>query len=229
MQKIETFEQFLTTGSAQFSSGNYLLNLFLTALLSYLLGLLYHKYGQSLSNRKNFASNFVMLAVTTMIIITIVKSSLALSLGLVGALSIVRFRAAIKEPEELTYLFLNIAIGLGFGADQKIATILGFIFISIFLLSKKHFTQKNNEQNQNLIISISVSKPEKNMLNSIIDILKENCAHINLKRVDENVDFLECSFILEYNNFDEFNNSKIALQEKYKNISISLLDNNLTI
>ena len=66
-----------------------------------------------------------LLAVTTMFIITVVKSSLALSLGLVGALSIVRFRAAIKEPEELTYLFFAISIGLGLGADQRVVTLAG--------------------------------------------------------------------------------------------------------
>ena len=54
---------------------------------------------------------------TTYIVIMVVKNSLALSLGLVGALSIVRFRAAIKEPEELVYLFLIIAAGLGCGAN----------------------------------------------------------------------------------------------------------------
>ena len=48
-----------------------------------------------------------------MLIITVVKTSLALSLGLVGALSIVRFRSAIKDPEELLYLFFSIAIGIG--------------------------------------------------------------------------------------------------------------------
>jgi hypothetical protein len=62
----------------------------------------------------------MMITMTTMLIITIVKASLALSLGLVGALSIVRFRAAIKEPEELAYLFLAIAIGLDFGAGQRV-------------------------------------------------------------------------------------------------------------
>ena len=68
---------------------------------------------------------------TTMLIITIVKSSLALSLGLVGALSVVRFRTAIKEPEELSYLFFTIAIGLGFGANQTLITVIGFVLIAI--------------------------------------------------------------------------------------------------
>ena len=68
------------------------------------------------------------MGITTTIVITIVKSSLALSLGLVGALSIVRFRAAIKEPEELVYLFLIISTGLGCGAGQIKITFIGILF-----------------------------------------------------------------------------------------------------
>ena len=84
-----------------------------------------------------FSKNFIILGLTTTLVITIVKSSLALSLGLVGALSIVRFRAAIKEPEELVYLFLVIATGLGCGAGQLRITSIGIflaIIISIILI-----------------------------------------------------------------------------------------------
>ncbi len=102
-----------------------------------------------------------MLAVTTMIIITIVKSSLALSLGLVGALSIVRFRSAIKEPEELTYLFLTIAIGLGFGADQRLATIIGFAFLTLFLIGKSMLGKGNGENYQSVILTLTANDPEK--------------------------------------------------------------------
>ena len=61
------------------------------------------------NNVENSPKNFILLGIATCIVITIVKNSLALSLGLVGALSIVRFRAAIKEPEELVYLLFVIA------------------------------------------------------------------------------------------------------------------------
>ena len=64
-------------------------------------------------------------------------SDLVLSLGMVGALSIVRFRAAIKEPEELSYLFLTIAIGLRVGADQRVITILSIYNYSINYLFEK--------------------------------------------------------------------------------------------
>ena len=86
---------------------NFILSLLLATLLSLLIQYCYLKYSNSLSNKLDFSKNFVMLGIATTIVITIVKSSLALSLGLVGAVSIVRFRAAIKEPEDAVLDKLN--------------------------------------------------------------------------------------------------------------------------
>ena len=95
---MKTFEDFLTNSQTNIPLLGFVLNLFLSGILALGLRWVYIKYGNSLSNRKKFSRNFLLLTMVTMLIITIVKSSLALSLGLVGALSIVRFRAAIKEP-----------------------------------------------------------------------------------------------------------------------------------
>src|SRR5436190_937372 len=112
MDKLgRTLEEYLAIHSSQLSLLQVVINLCITAVLSFILAKVYERYGHSLSNRKMFARMFTVISMATMLIITIVKSSLALSLGLVGALSIVRFRTAIKEPEELTYLLINIAIG----------------------------------------------------------------------------------------------------------------------
>jgi len=229
MDKIKTFEEFLTSGSSQFSALNFSVNLLLTAILAYLLSILYNKYGSSLSNRKSFGKNFVFLAVTTMIIITIVKASLALSLGLVGALSIVRFRTAIKEPEELTFLFLNIAIGLGFGADQKMATFIGFSFLAIYLLVQRLIYKKANFEGQNLILSISTSETSPNKLSSIVDVLKQHCHQVDLKRFDENANTLEASFVIELDNLEKINEVKNSLLQTSKDMSISFMDNNINI
>ena len=113
-------------------------------ILSSLLGYVYTKYGNSLSNRRSFAQNFNMISMTTMLIISIVKSSLALSLGLVGALSIVRFRTALKEPEELAFTFLCIAIGLGLGANQRLISIVGFVIITGLYIVKSKAIKINN-------------------------------------------------------------------------------------
>ena len=142
------------------------------SLLAYILAKLYVRYGHAISNRKAFSRNFIVLAITTMFIISIVKSSLALSLGLVGALSIVRFRSAIKEPEELTYLFLTIAIGLGCGAGLTILTIIAFIGFTAVIWFNSHY-HKNTEI-QNLYLTISSQQPEFMDMDKIIEILKRN-------------------------------------------------------
>ena len=97
-------------------------SLVLTAVLSMILAVVYERFGTTLLNRRQLARSFVLIAVTTMMVISVVKSSLVLSLGLVGALSIVCFRTAIKDPEELAFIFLTIALGLGFGANQTRVT-----------------------------------------------------------------------------------------------------------
>ena len=107
-QEIQFLEQLFTTEAQSINLLLLCIQIILATLLSSVISYFYIRYGNSLSNRATFAKNFVLIAVTTMLIIMIVKSSLALSLGLVGALSIVRFRTAIKEPEELAYFFMVI-------------------------------------------------------------------------------------------------------------------------
>jgi ABC-type spermidine/putrescine transport system permease subunit II len=116
MQTDQILRELLWNPTELASLPSLVLRLIIAAVLGILLGQAYVYFGQSLSNRKIFARNFIVLTVTTTLIISIVRSSVALSLGLVGALSIVRFRAAIKEPEELAFLFLAISAGLGLGA-----------------------------------------------------------------------------------------------------------------
>ncbi len=163
-----TIEEFLTISQPAQIDYSYLIIALLTAIvLSFILGKLYVVYGTSISNRKKFSHNFALLATTTTLIIMIVKSSLALSLGLVGALSIVRFRAAFKEPEELAFLFFVIAIGLGLGAGQLTITLISFVIISLLIYGRHKLIQKGEDQNLYLTISGSRIK-----LPEIISILK---------------------------------------------------------
>lgn len=154
MNKWELFQKFLITENSQIDINNLLINSLILVVLAVILEFTYHKCAYSLSNKKLFAKNFILIAFTTMIIIAIVKTSLALSLGLVGALSIVRFRAAIKEPEELAYLFFTIAIGLGMGADQVIVTVISS-FILFAIVWARFFITKNNVDYQNLFLTIN--------------------------------------------------------------------------
>jgi len=197
--------------------------LIFAGLLSYILSRIYIKYGNSLSNRKLFGKNFFLLTMTTMMIISIVKSSLALSLGLVGALSIVRFRAAIKEPEELSYLFLAIGIGLGFGANQGVITTIAFFIIAGVIVLRKAFSRK--EENQNLYLTVYNHKPKEVGIEQIVRTLQEHSAGVNLKRFDETDELFEASFLIDFRDFEQLNEAKYALQKLEGSLKISFLDN----
>ena len=128
-----------------------ILCLFLTIFCSYILKYVYEKKSISLSSKYQLSSIIPILSATTYLVILIVKSSLALSLGLVGALSIVRFRTPVKEPEDLVYLFLSIAIGIGFGAFQIFSTLIVFLIIIIFIWFRSYkFDQVRNDYNLEL-------------------------------------------------------------------------------
>ena len=201
----------------------FFLNMILAAVLGFILSYLYTRYGTSLSNRRMFSKNFPMLSMTTMFIITVVRSSLTLSLGLVGALSIVRFRAAIKEPEELGFLFLAISIGLGLGASQPIITLVAFALISIIILFR-HFSQKA-EFTQNLLLTITSFNPQVATLEKISDILKKSFSRCQIKRFDETKEMIEVLFLVEFESFDQLEKVKTHLRQLDNSIKISFLDN----
>ena len=91
------------------------LHFFVAVCLAFILREYYRRCAAPLANLSQIAELFPFLTGVTFIVIFIVKSSLALSLGLVGALSIVRFRTPIKDPEELVFIFASLALGLGGG------------------------------------------------------------------------------------------------------------------
>ena len=153
---------FFLNENVSISTGNFVQHLLVTLVLSLLVKIVYTRFSTTISNKKEFSKNFVILGLTTCIVITIVKSSLALSLGLVVALSIVRFRAAIKEPEELAYLFLIIAI---------VSLIASFILLRMnYLLQKKKATVAEFE---NEIAQKSLITKKWNCLTNQISLSKE--------------------------------------------------------
>ena len=81
--------------------------------------------------------SFLLLPIITYVITKTISGNIALSLGMIGALSIVRFRTPIKEPEDLVYLFLSIGLGIGFGAYQVLSTLIIFFIIIAFIWLKK--------------------------------------------------------------------------------------------
>ena len=178
------FLGFQTAIAEDFSIQVFVLNLVLTIIFSSTLGLMYQKYSLSFSDRRRMASTFVLLSVAIMCVISVVKVSLALSLGLVGALSIVRFRTAIKDPEELVFLFLTIVIGIAHGANQSVIGAAVFI-VSAVLTIVRYVTMSKfqvGSRYSHIILSGTASADE--ILSNIENIVKTKSIKSELQRVD---------------------------------------------
>ena len=208
--------------SGNISDINFILNIFVSLILSLLISYIYKKYGRSISNRKEFSSIFPILTMTTMFIISIVKSSLALSLGLVGALSIVRFRSAIKEPEELVFIFLAMAIGLGLGANQVIISVIAVSIISLFIVlrAKKQFSDKNSH----VSLMLSYTKKDSIDFDQILEVIKNNCNSVSLRRFSENETGLESVLILDIISFKKVRDLQKSLVTMFPGIEVDFVD-----
>ena len=220
---FQNFEQFVASQSAELSLTEFLLNVGIAAVLALLVAWAYVRFGTVLSNRRHFARNFLLLTLTTTLVITIVKSSLALSLGLVGALSIVRFRAPIKEPEELVYLFLVIAIGLGMGANQREITVVAILIILGVLVLRGYAGRSDDRKN--LFLTVSTEGTGNVTLTEVIRVLRDHCTSVDLKRFDSNDGTLEASFLIELDDIGRLEDSRAALAGLGDSVNVSFVDN----
>ena len=208
----------------EISANNFLYSIIISYVLGYLLSLVYIKQSRTLSNHNELARIFPILSIATTIVISIVKSSLALSLGLVGALSIVRFRTPIKEPEELTYIFLCIALGLASGADQYLAAIIGFLVSSLGIYLNNFLRKKANSRNG---LRIVIKGIEVSEISKIITLLSKNCRRIdfNSALIEKNV--LDSNILTFSILPNRAKDSELIIRElntKFPKVSISIID-----
>ena len=219
---------FFLNQNVQIELSNFVLSLLCAALLSFIVHLFYIRFSSSLSNRVEFSKNFVILGVATCIVIMIVKSSLALSLGLVGALSIVRFRAAIKEPEELVYLFLIIAVGLGCGASQLIITVVGIFFALATILIYSKYLQSTNANsseviNMGIIIDENISDIQ---INNLMDNLSKETIEVNFISMSRTKSNTSINIDLRPNDFKDLTKITEKIKEQYSSSKTILAQNN---
>jgi len=181
MEELDYLNKVLSQNiSSQNDYISILVDFTLCVVMSFILRNFYVRRSFSLTGKMHIGSIIPILATVVFLVILIVKSSLALSLGLVGALSIVRFRTPIKEPEELVYLFLAIAIGLGYAAGQTLLT--SVIFLLILIVNYFWLSNQNNKAIEyNLVISWS---DEELSFEKMTNIISNSVDSIKLIRLE---------------------------------------------
>jgi len=204
------------------------LNLFCAFIISLLIKFHYKKCSTTLTNREDFSNLFPFITLTIVLVIYIVKSSLALSLGLVGALSIVRFRTPIKEPEELAYLFICIAAGLGYGANQTIPTTVAVLLILLLVYLLK--IKKVRTNNKNIFLNLEIEKKDNintsEITKNINHILRSENDNFNLIKLDIANDIFQATYIINIKDLDKLELINKSIQSKYPNVKINFVDQN---
>ena len=225
-------EEILSIGEIQalkidISMWSVVFSLLVAAICSSSIKLLYVKYGKSLNNRRNFSNIFPLLAITTALVITVVKFSIALSLGLVGALSIVRFRAAIKEPEELVYLFLVIAIGLAAGANQYESTVILTLFSIIFIMGIQKI-EKRKEKGGVMMNAIQITctmDNYKQVMDLVESFMGKNFSQYNFKSLYKQSDSVRINYIVDSVELEKNNKFSLLLESMPIDADVAIFQN----
>lgn len=132
-----TFQDIFKSGFLENVASISLLDMAIALVLALLLGLfiffVYKKSYSGIMYSASFGATLIALSLITTVLIMAVVSNVVLSLGMVGALSIVRFRTAIKEPMDIAFLFWSIAVGIVLAAGLIPLAVFGSIFIGVVL------------------------------------------------------------------------------------------------
>ncbi|MDF2629288.1 MAG: hypothetical protein K0R39_3119 [Symbiobacteriaceae bacterium] len=131
-------KSFLTTATQDLTLGRILIGLGLAFLIGIFIYFVYKRTFKGVMYSRTFATSLIAITMVTSLVIMAVTSNVVLSLGMVGALSITRFRTAVKDPMDLVFLFWAIAIGIVTGAGLYMLALLGTVIIGLvlFLLSR---------------------------------------------------------------------------------------------
>jgi hypothetical protein len=221
---MDQFVAQIPTG-APLSLVNLLINLGIGVPLALLLRWHFERFGSTLSSRDEFAQVFPFILLTTTLIITVVKSSLALSLGLVGALSIVRFRTPIKEPEELAYLFFAIAMGLGLGADQTVPTVIAGVAI-LSIVGVLRYARSNREKTK-LYLSVDIASAggeEQDRIDSLNEVIGRHTRVSDLRRVDARDGSFEATYFVDVEGSNHIAALIDDLKRVFPGIGVSFID-----
>ncbi|MEC2075700.1 DUF4956 domain-containing protein [Metabacillus fastidiosus] len=167
-----------------------IIDIFLGTFTAFLIGLfiyyVYKKTFQGVVYSHNFNITLVLMTMITSLVIMTISTNIVLSLGMVGALSIVRFRTAIKDPLDIVFMFWAISVGIAVGAGIYPVAIFGSLFIAlaVYILSKKkwkditylliiHYEEKAEEEIKNQLVKFNYDLKSK--------IIRNNWTELTLK------------------------------------------------
>ncbi len=169
--------------------------LFMTFFTGMFIFYIYKKTFQGVLYTQSFNVSLVMVAIVTSLVIMTISSNFILSLGMVGALSIVRFRTAIKDSMDIVFMFWAISIGIANGAGFFKISITGTIFTAIILLILTKFKSRTSPY-------LLIMNYHENAHDDVIKFIKNEIGAFNLKAKTVANDTVELTIEIRIHNDD---------------------------
>ena len=171
----DIFKSSFLENVSEFSILDTLIGLAVALVIGLFIFIIYKKTLTGVLYSSGFALTLVGLSLVTTLVIMAVTSNVVLSLGMVGALSIVRFRTAIKEPVEIVFLFWSLAVGIVIGAGMIPLAVIGSAIIGVILLL---FANRKIHNDPYILVT---NCTDENAESAVMDILGKEAEHCVVK------------------------------------------------
>ena len=165
MSFSDVFKSSFLESITEFSALDTLIGMAFALVIGLFIFVIYKKTFTGVMYSTGFGMSLIGLSLVTTLVIMAVTSNVVLSLGMVGALSIVRFRAAIKEPMEIVFLFWSLAVGIVIGAGMIPLAVIGSLIIGVIIVLFAN--RKTNNTPYILIVNCADEKAEKSAVETI--------------------------------------------------------------
>ena len=215
---MEELLELSTTSLSAVSLIDFLIGFTETIIFSLIIMWIYNRFSLSVSNKRVTSSLFPLFAVSIFIIVITIKSSIVLSLGLVGALSIIRFRTAVKEQEQIIYLLILTGISISTAAGSFLYPFAFIVFIFMYsLLRYKNAIKISQTINDQLIIKgVNISKEN---ISSLINLISED-SNVVIQSINKSKSLDTIVLKVSDFSFDKFSALQSYLEnEKINNLS----------
>ncbi len=179
-----------------------LVNLAVALFCGVLISLFYRWTYKGVSYSSNFVISIIMLSMITALVIMVIGNNLARAFGLVGAMSIIRFRTAVKDTQDIMFIFFSLASGLACGAGMYIISITGTLFVGIsaFLLTQLY---SENPKKREFLLQL-VIQDDVHLDDEAHGLFEKYCSKsklINAKSMsDHRGDVMELSYYVKFRN-----------------------------
>lgn len=179
------FEQFQQIDLFPISTENILLSLIVSFVCGVIISIVYRITYNGPNYSRTFVNSLIVLTIITSLVLLVIGNNLARAFGLVGAMSIIRFRTAVRDVQDIIYIFFALSIGMASGVGLYPVAIVGTVFISIVLILVSNTNVFKTSELSYLLHIVYDPNKDKISLKQILDKSSKSNKIINIRALDD--------------------------------------------